>query len=182
MRLTLSGLESDILTRACLISLFALQCDLITMHFAPAHEFASICSKLTMIDDYTVACLSCYLTVCAINACHECTWSMAQLVTCIKHITVVLMLQRSPRPLWTSSSALRASTAQTWQSKKQPTWLSAAPWLMPPPPFTLPYTLPLPKPSTTRSMMPSLQLRSRSSSHQQVPKRQHCKMPLRLCC
>ncbi len=133
-----------------------------------------------MTDDYTVACLVC--TVCSITACLQCTWSMAQHVTCIKRTTdtVVLMLQRNPRLLWTSSSALRASTAQTWQSKEQPTWLSAAPWLMRPPAFTLLYTLPLPKPLTTRNMMPSLQLRSRSSSHQQVPTPQHCKTPVHL--
>lgn len=73
-------------------------------------------------------------------------WSMAQHITCIKRITAVLMLQRSPRLLWTSSSALTASTAPTRQSKEQLTWLSAVPWLMLPTPFTQRYTLLLPKP------------------------------------
>ena len=178
MRLTLSGVDIGILTCACLISLFALQCDLISCSFAPALEGASTHCKLMTTHDYTVACLVC--TVCSITACHECTWSMAQHITCIKRINVVLMLQRNPRLLWTSSSAMKASTAPTWQSKEQPTWLSAVPWLMHPPPFTQPYTLPLSKPLTTRNTTQSLQPRSRSSSHQQVSKRQHCKMLVHL--
>lgn len=43
MCVTVSGQEIWVLTCACLISLFALQFDLVTFHLAPALEVAQYC-------------------------------------------------------------------------------------------------------------------------------------------
>jgi len=84
------------------------------------------------------------------------------------HLVCWSILQRLPRKWWTSSSALKGLTAQTWMNREQPTWPSAAPWRMHPPASTPLCILHSPRPLTTRSMMQSPPRRSRSSTPQQV--------------